>query len=91
VLGSNVAIDIQGVICDYFAHLKVPDVDLYKYKTMTAMKEWTAWSQKQLPVDSIFNTEMALEVVTSDSAGEYWSVYWRYLEYFGALALNLSH
>jgi len=91
VLGSNVAMAIQGVICDYFAHLKVPNLDLYKYKTVSAMKEWTAWSQKQLPVLSIFNTELALEAASSDSAGEYWLVYWRHLEHFGPFALNLSH
>jgi hypothetical protein len=48
-------------------------------------------SQKQLPAESIFYTDMAKEAAQSDSAGDYWKVYWQHLPNFGPLALNLSH
>lgn len=82
---------MQTVIEDHFAHLKDVQPGMYQYKCTSAFREWTEWSQKQLPHDSIFYGDMAINGAKTCSAGEYWLVYWRHLEHFGPLALNLSH
>ena len=58
---------------------------------MAAFKEWTNWAHKQGPVDSIFNSDFAITAARSDSAAGYWAVYWKQLDYFGLIALQLAN
>ena len=49
----SVGAAMQVVISDHFGHLKETDMDFYKLSRGNAMNERTAWSQKQLPPESI--------------------------------------